>query len=367
MKSSVLRSRVLIKTVVALLGLATFCSACRSTSPVEHGVVFSKIPPILGGGISDKVIAPGKTTWLWPWEDIYMLDTSIQSLTWGEDSHGATNDDIQTRTLDGNEIGLVMTVQYHLSPEKLPYIIQKVGTTNERIRDIVATIARSDIRTHMNILRNHDYVSTADAKLNRAIELTKKALVMRLEPEGIIIDNVIYKNRRFERDLPDGTEDRRYQEQLEKTQATYQEAEQEKKRIKAAEEQKKREYNDAEAIVFRQIEEAKGYERQAQLRGDAYLAVKQNEAAQVEAAGNAEIEGLKKQVAAFSGAGGKSLLRLDIINSLAASKPKFVLLNNQPAGQCGGVTVNKVDSNDFARQLGIFSVAVEPTEPKPSK
>lgn len=360
------------------LVLLTVLSACQTTDPVQHGVVFSKLPRFLGGGVKDKIIAPGKTTWLWPWEDIYLLDTSIQSLTWdnseseNKNSLAIESGQIKTRTRDGNEVGLIMTVQYHIDPKMLHHLIQRVGTSNERIRDIVRVVARSDIRTHMNTLKTKDFISASTEESNQAIANTKKALEERLEPEGIVIDQVIYNDHKFERDLPDGTKDRTFQQQLEKAQATSQDAEREAKRIKAIEEQKKKEANDAEAAIFRKVEEAKGYQRQAHLRGDSFLKVKQNEAAQIEAVGNAEIEGLKKQISAFSGLGGKNLLKLSIVNVLSSNSPKFAIVGTQSpqlqdelSRQCVGrqdpsnILVNKLDTNDLVRYMGIFSAMSE--------
>lgn len=350
--------------VIGFIGLGLVLVGCQTTGSVEYGVVFNRLPPLLGGGVSEKVVPPGQTTWLMPWQQMIVLDTGVKSLVWGEPStqkdvaYGkndwVSEKNIQTRTQDGNEVGLVMVVQYKLDPTKLPHIIQNVGISNERIRQIVSAVAVADIRSFMNTLNTGDFMSKSTAKRNEIVAKVAESLNYRLGPEGIIIEQVVYKNHQFERDLPGGKVDRSFQDQVERTQATYQEAQQEEKKIKTVEEQKKREYNEAEAAINRLMEEAKGLERQARLRGDAYYTVKQNVAGQIETKGEAEVDALKKQIDALSGAGGKSLLRLEIVKALARSQSKFVLLD-LPDATGSALTVNKVDTNDLMRQLGLVT------------
>ena len=139
----------------------------------------------------------------------------------------------------------------------------------------------------MNVLHTREFLSSEMRRL--AAEQIKIALNTRLQPEGIVIADVIYDEHRFERKRPDGSSDFSYQTQLDETQAIEQESEQEEKRILTVVEQKKRELNEMRAKMNQIREEAEGFKRQASFRGDAYLASKTNEAEQIEATGMAEV------------------------------------------------------------------------------
>ena len=56
----------------------------------EYGVRFRKLPPQFGGGVADKVVAPGEVAFVFPWDSIYRFDTSLRRLSWG--AHGKGSD-----------------------------------------------------------------------------------------------------------------------------------------------------------------------------------------------------------------------------------------------------------------------------------
>lgn len=347
-----------LASLVAAAWLLTLagCAGFQKIGPSEFAVVFSALPTWLGGGISSRILQPGEMEFLWPWEKLYAVDTSVQSISWGAPSQGEdapVENYVETRAVDGNEVGLAMTILYHIDPQKVPYVVQYVGTDDERIRLLVEAVARSDIRTHMNILHTREFFSP-DAR-QAAVEQVREALNVRLAREGIVVDAVIYNDHRFERRLPDGTSDRSYQQQIDTTQAINQEKEQEEKRIATVIEQKKREYNETLAKMNSLREEAEGFKRQSVLRGDSYLLAKQNEAEQVRAVGMSEVEGLRQQIAALQGPGGQALLRLAIVQQLIAADPKFVLLSGGGAPGKVGLDVNRLDTNALLREAGILS------------
>ena len=356
----------------ALLLFAACClSGCDmgfiTLAAGEYGAVFSALPPWAGGGVSNKVIVPGEMSLILPWQSVYRLDTTVQTIEWGGAGHGDrpdVEDYVETRALDGNEVGLSVTVQYHVSPDKVPYVVQRVGTSNEKIRHVVEAVARADIRTHMNILKTRDFFDRD--KRQAAVEQVKKALTARLASEGIVVDDAIYKDHKFERRLPDGTVDRSYQEQLDRTQALKQETEQEAKKLAAVVEKKGQELNDTQAQVNRVVEEARGYKEQRRLAGDGYLQTRRNEADQILAVGMAEVEGMKKKIEALSGPGGEALLRLAIVKALMERDPRFVLVNSASDGK-GGLDLSKIDTNELIRQAGIFAAAQEAVADSPPK
>ncbi|MCB0325187.1 MAG: hypothetical protein KDD69_16505 [Bdellovibrionales bacterium] len=357
MSSNLLR---LVALALCVLPLGGCDMGFQKMEAGEYGVVFVQLPRWLGGGVRNAVVEPGEMEFILPWQRMYRVDTTYQLISWGSGrtaAEQAIDDSVETRTIDGNEVGLAITVQYHVDPTKVRHVVQKVGTEPERIKQLVAAVARADIRTHMNTLATRDFFS--QDKRQNAVEQVRRAMQARLEPEGIIVDSVIYKDHRFERYQGPGQEpDRSYQEQIDRTQAVNQETLQEEKRRAAIVQAKGKEQEEIQGQVNRLVESAKGVRRQSKNRGDSYRVRKENEAAQVVTAGMNEVEGMRKRIEALSGPGGEALLRLEIANSLTESKPRFVLINSAAGGN-GGIGISKIDQNELIRQSGIFAATYE--------
>ena len=313
-----------------------FCSACdgglQTMDAGEYGVVFSALPrwSVLGpykGGVRPTVIQPGETEWILPWEELISVDTTLRTIGWGGEQEGnekGVADYVETRSVDGNEVGLAIEIQYRVNPEKVTYVVQKVGVTLDRVKQLVSAVARADIRTHMNVLTTSDFFKQESRQA--AVENVKKAMAARLEPEGVDVVRVIFRDYKFERPGEEGQQpDRSYQQQIDDTQATIQQVEQESKKRAALIQQKGQQYEAQEGERKRILAEVRGYARQAKIRGDAYLTKKENLSAQIEAAGMNEVEGMKKRIEALSGPGGEALLRLEIAKALVSSAPRFLL------------------------------------------
>jgi len=328
----------------------------KQLGPTEYGVRFRKLPPVLGGGIANKVERPGETFVIWPWDEVYVIDTKIRNIEWGERGSGSDKnraDFVETRALDGNEVSLAVRVQYYVSrdPKKLVYIVQNIGTNNQAIEELVTASARADIRTHMNKLRTSEFFIN-EAKYRGESEV-RVAMSERLEKHGIYIQSVNLKEHRFERVVPGGTIDRSYQERINQVQTLEQETEREKLRKATVVADKSREFNNTQANVNRRIEEAEGFKKQAQFRGDGYFESKGNVAKGIIAAGEAYVKGLQEQIRALSGPGGESILKLELAKSLLKSNPKFVLMGTGKGGS-GQLDVRRVDTNDLMEQVGVF-------------
>ncbi len=343
----------------------------KTLGGAEYGVLFYKLPVWLGGGIRQHLLVPGEKEFIWPWEELYVLDTSLQTIGWGGAGQGdrtQEEDYVQTRALDGNEVGLAVTVKYRLNKDRAAYLISNVGDTNDKIRQLVAAVAHADIRTQMNTLNTWDFANQHERQ--RAVAAVKSAMNTRLEREGVIVEEVIYNDHRFERALGDGTYDRSYQEKIDQTQATNQETQQEQKKIAAVVEDKKRLFNEEQARVNRVVREAEGRKQQAALRGNAFLESKKIESGQILVVGQAEVEGLRKRIEALSGPGGEALLKTELVDHLTKNNPKFVILNtsNQAAGS---VDLMRIDANDLLSRAGALSALSagndEKTAPKPAE
>jgi hypothetical protein len=343
----ILRLSVLILFVVAFSG-------CQQMGPTEYGLRFRRLPPLLGGGVSQSTIAPARMAVLWPWDSVYRFDTSVRDVSWGSgksDSADAGNF-VHTRALDGNEVALAVTVRYRLQTEaaKLVKLLEEVGTSNEEIRDLVVSVGRAEIRTKMNALRTAEFLD--EKSRYEAVDAVKAAMIERLEPYGIEVQRVSLDGYRFERILRDGSVDSSYQEKLTEIQKLREDTEREKLRIDTIRAKKQQEYNETQAGVNRRVAEAEGYKKQAALRGDAYYEARTNEAKAITAQGKAEVEGLIEQINALSGPGAEAILKLELAKSLIKSDPKFVVLDSASGGN--GIDVKRLDTNELLNQLGAF-------------
>jgi hypothetical protein len=325
----------------------------------EYGVKFRKLPPIMGGGVGSpsSVASPLETIVVFPWETVYRFDTSPQYLTWGRgivESEIAGRlvqaDDIHTRARDGNEAALKLTVRYRISPtpESLVRLVQEVATNEKEVERLVISVVRSEIRTHMNNLRTAAFRD--DKKRNETVDDALRATRAKLSPWGIEVEAINLKQYRFVRLLKDGSEDTSYQDRLRDIQEKEQDIEGERTRIETVRAKKHTEYSQAQSIFNARVAEAKGYKEQSTYQGDSYYAAKSNEAKAITAEGNAEVEGLKQQIAALSGKGGRAMVRLEVARQLAKGEPKFVAIN---PGQGGGLELSKTDMNQLIQQLGI--------------
>jgi hypothetical protein len=325
----------------------------------EYGVKFRKLPPVVGGGVggASSVASPLETIVVFPWESVYRFDTSPQYLSWGR---GMTDggvagqlvqdEDVHTRARDGNEAALKLTVRYRISPspQSLVKLVQEVALSNEDVRRLVISVVRSEIRTHMNTLRTAEYRD--DKKRNDTVDNALRATQEKLSPWGIEVEAINLKQYRFVRLLSDGSEDTSYQDRLRDIQEKEQDIEGERTRIETVRAKKHTEYSQAESIFNARVAEAKGYKEQSTYQGDSYYAAKSNEAKAITAEGNAEVEGLKQQIAALAGKGGRAMVRLEVAKQLAKGEPKFVTVNPSHGG---GLELSKTDMNQLLQQLGI--------------
>lgn len=351
------------KVRAALIGLVVslVVSGCdtglQHMGATEYGVRFRKLPPIVGGGVGgpSSVASPLETVVVLPWESIYRFDTSPQYLSWGRGmGEGAgqlvQSEDVHTRARDGNEAALKLTVRYRISPEprSLVRLVQEVARSNDEVRRLVISVVRSEIRTHMNKLRTAEFRD--DKKRNETVDEALASTRDTLTPWGIDVEAINLKQYRFVRLLQDGSEDTSYQDRLRDIQEKEQDIEGERTRIETVRAKKKTEYSQAESTYNARVSEAKGYKEQSTYQGDSFYTAKSNEAKAIAAEGNAEIEGMRKQIAALSGKGGKAMLRLEVAKQLSKADPKFVAVNQ---GGTGALDLSKTDMNQLIQQLGI--------------
>lgn len=360
-----MRSRKISVSILTLI-LATL-SACdtglQHMGTTEYGVRFRTLPTFLGGGVGGpgSIALPLQTVVVLPWEKIYRFDTAPQYLSWGRGmgSGGGSmqlvqDEDVYTRARDGNEAALKLTVRYRIKPdpETLTKLVQEVATDQSDVRLLVISVVRAEIRTCMNRLRTVEFRD--DKKRNETVDAALKAAELRLAPLGIEVEAINLKQYRFVRLLPDGKEDTSYQDRLREIQEMEQDIEGERTRIETVRAKKQKEFAEAESAFNARIAEAKGYKEQSAYQGDSYFTARSNEAKAVTAEGNAEVEGLRQQIAALSGQGGQAMLRLEVAKQLAKGNPRFVALGQgRSGGGAAELGLSKIDLNQVLQQLGV--------------
>jgi regulator of protease activity HflC (stomatin/prohibitin superfamily) len=349
----------------SLLFLAACDAGVQTMGTTEYGVRFRQLPRILGGGVGSagSVIMPLETGVVMPWEDVYRFDTSPQYLSWGKDMndggglfHVVQDEDVHTRARDGNEADLKITARYRIKPdpEALVQLAQEVATSADAIRRIVIATVQADVRSHMNKLRTAEFRD--DKKRNDTIDAATRAVREHLTPLGIEIEAITLKEYRFVRSLANDKEDTSYQDRLRDIQEKEQDIEGERSRVETVRAKKQKELLEAQSEYNARIAEAEGFKAQAIFQGDAYFTARSNEAKGILAEGYSEVEGLKKQMAALSGKGGRAMLRLEVAKQLAKGNPKFITLTESGGASGPGsasVGVSRTDINQLIQQLGV--------------
>ena len=350
------------KILFGVILLFTF-AACQQMETTQYGVLFRRLPPAVGGGVSKSIVRPGETVLLMPWDSIYRFDTKPKDVSWGSLERGRSadpgqSDFVYSRASDGNEVALAFTIRYQVStdPDKLVGLVERTATTDEEVRDLVVAVGRSDIRRFMNELHTGEFLDTSHRY--EAVDKVRRSMQELLGPAGIEIRQVNLDNYLFERKLKDGSIDASYQTRLTDIQRLTEDTERERSRMDTVEAQKRQEENAARAHKSQIEAEALGYKEQAKLRGKGYIKARENEAAGILARGKAEVEGITAQINALNGPGGEALLKLEVAKQLRQSNPKFIVLGHGKGGS--GVDVNKVDTNQLIQQIGLLEALKDP-------
>ncbi len=333
--------------LVLILALCGCDAGIREMGPNEVGVVFHKLPPILGGGVSGNVIGRGEKRIVMPWDQIYRFNTTPRFITWGA---GKGRNTIFARAKDGNEVALTVTLSYQVSraSEGILKLMQEFATSNEAIDSLVEVAARSDVRTFMNELATLEFREAAARA--QALEKVRRSLTERFGSFGIEIISVNLDDFQFKRLAPDGTEDATYQKMIDQIQARTEDTKRKVAEEMTITEAKKAELAAVDARVVSLVREAEGYKEALRYRGDAYLKTKSNDAAAIKALGDAEVKGLIAQIEALSGPGGMAMLKLEIAKQMLKNDPRYILMPEQKAG---GLDVKRTDTNELINQLGI--------------
>jgi regulator of protease activity HflC (stomatin/prohibitin superfamily) len=313
-----------------LLSLAALSSACTSysTDSTEVGVRTKKF---LGAGTEDHIYPPGATYFFVPFlSDWTTFDIKLQNLEMTSSSargDRSGDDAIEFKTTDGNDISVNVTVAWRIDPQKAPYLVAKVGSSTAEVKEkLIRPACRTYVRDILNELHSEEFY-ISDKRFQKAQKAMDK-LTLELGPEGIIIEQVLLGEHRFNPEYEKVIHDRKIAEQN---------AERLKSEGQAAEAEQIRNLEKARGDVQVQIAQVKGQQERIRITADKNLYESQRNATALLTEATARAKGIEKQNKAMAGAGGRTAVKLRIADALAG-KPIMII----PAGNA---SMQKLDIN----------------------
>jgi len=337
------------RTILLILALACLqgLSGCilYSTGSTEVGVRTRKLALLGDKGVENKIYAPGSTYIFLPFiNDWNTFDTKLQNLEMVFDrSRGdrRSQDDLLFKTIDGNDISLDVIIAYRLDAAKAPFVLQSVAEDDRTLREkIVRTIARSKPRDIFGELTTEEFyvADKREAQSQRA----KDVLQEMLGPLGIVVEKVLTKDYRFNKE---------YQKAIEDKKVADQQVQKNKSAQHAALEEYKRKLEEAKGEVNKLIADADGTYRKAKIEADVYYEKQQLLAEATKAEGVAEAKGIQEMNNALAGSGGEAFVKLRIAEALQG---KQILL--LPVSE-GGMNLKTTDINQLINTMGIKAMS----------
>ena len=323
-------------------GCTLLANGCMpySTGATEIGVRTITWSPVGSKGVQKEPYAPGSTYFFVPFfTDWHTFDTRIQKLVMAADPD--EQEDLKFKTIDGNDIRLDVIISYRIIPEEAAHILQRVGTTDDQVRDnIVRTIARSKPRDIFGELTTENFYE-AETRSKQAV-MVKDKLNEMLKAYGVIVTEVLLQDYNFSP---------AYQQAIEDKKVADQEAEKLRSETNARREEFVTLVKEAEATIAKVIATADGEYETAVIEADAFYLQQERIAQATLAEAQAEAEGIRKMNEALSGSGSAEVVKLAITEALADKRIVMV-----PMGG-GGLDVRSMDMNQFLGMYGAKALA----------
>lgn len=303
---------------------------CHSTSANEVGVLTRKVAPFGEKGVQKEPYPSGGTYFFAPFiTDWNTFETKLQNLRMTKD----TNDDVEFKTVDGNDISIDVIVAWRIKQDMTPHLLMKVGESTTDIEDrLVRPSVRAYVRDALNKLKSEEFYE-ADRRF-KAAEEGRQLLIAALESEGVIVEQVILGEHRFNPEYEAVIRDKKLAEQN---------AEKMKSEALAAAEASKRNLEAAKGQVAQQIAQVSGKLAQVKLDADSTLVQNQNEAEAILIEARANAQAIEKRNQALAGAGGKTMVKLKIAEALQGKR--IVLVPSK------GANIQTLDVNQLVNKL----------------
>ena len=309
----------------SLLLLLTAACTFHSTDSTEVGVLTRKIGIFGKSGVQQETYPPG-ATYTFPaiitdWNVYNVALQNLEMTSSRTSGDRATKDDIEFKTHDGNDISVDVTVAWRVDTSKAPYILEHVGGSTPEVKEnLVRPACRSIVRDVLNTMTSEEFY-VSDKRFEKA-ERARELLATVLAPEGVIIERVIMGEHHFHPEYEKVIHDKKLAEQTGERMVS---------EGHAAQQEALRNLETAKGQVNQKIATASGQLAQVRLHADADFYSSQREAEAILAERRAHAKGVAKQNQAMSGAGGRTLVKLRVAESLAGKQIVFL-----PGGGKGG-------------------------------
>ncbi len=309
----------------SLLLLLTAACTFHSTDSTEVGVLTRKIGIFGKSGVQQETYPPG-ATYTFPaiitdWNVYNVALQNLEMTSSRTSGDRATKDDIEFKTHDGNDISVDVTVAWRVDTSKAPYILEHVGGSTPEVKEnLVRPACRSIVRDVLNTMTSEEFY-VSDKRFEKA-EKARELLATVLAPEGVIIERVIMGEHHFHPEYEKVIHDKKLAEQTGERMVS---------EGHAAQQEALRNLETAKGQVNQKIATASGQLAQVRLHADADFYSSQREAEAILAERRAHAKGVAKQNQAMSGAGGRTLVKLRVAESLAGKQIVFL-----PGGGKGG-------------------------------
>lgn len=286
--------------------------------PTEVGVRTAKIAIIGDAGVVADAYTSGSTNFIPLFiNDWHVFDVGVQNLVMTRSAQtGARegDDSLRFKTFDGNDISVDVTVTWHIERTKAPYLLQFVGTSTKAVEEVlVRPVTRTVLRDVLNQLRSEEYY---DAVLRASkSEEARLACNHMLEPEGVMIDQIILGEHKFHAE---------YEQVIKEKTVAEQDAARFRSESEAVREEMRQKMEVAKGEVNQSLEQARGEAQRMTLEADASYFQRQREAEALLAEARARTEGLKAQARAMAGAGGENMVKIKVAEALAGKPIIFV-------------------------------------------
>ena len=256
----------------------------------------------------------------------------------GEGSRSG-DDSLRFKTVDGNDISVNVTIAWTIDAVRAPYLLRFVGSNTSEVEEkLVRPVSRTVVRDVLNQLTSEEYYQ-ADRRFDMGEE-AKRRLNAVLQSEGILIENVLLGEHKFNATYEQTIRDKKVAEQ---------EAARLTSETRAAFEEMARDLERAKGDVGKQVEEARGEAEKRRLEADAIYFERERQAQASLAEKQALAEGLTERARAMSGAGGEAMVKLKIAEALKGKKIVFI-----PAGT--GMDLRNTDVNELLEVYGAKSL-----------
>jgi regulator of protease activity HflC (stomatin/prohibitin superfamily) len=332
------------RLLTILLAALTVACVPHTTGATEVGVRTNKVGVFQEKGVQDTVYSPGSTSFFPPMiTDWQVFDVALQNLEMSRDVNQGSrqaDDSLRFKTIDGNDISVNVTVSWRLAPDRVSYLLRFVGQSTAEIEErLVRPVSRTIIRDVLNELNSEQYYN-AEVRFRKASEC-KKHLDHYLGGEGIIIEQVLLGEHRF---------NSRYMKVIQDKKVAEQDASRLVSETEAALAQMERELEVARGQVKRAIATADGKAKQQQLQADAIFFERQKQAEALLIEKQALAKGLTERAKALAGSGGRNKVKLAVADALRGKSIVFL-----PSG--GGVDLRTTNMNDLLQLYGVQAVA----------